>query len=540
MKIKSTILPIIFSLLIVIGIFLGRILDTDDSNSKSTLLVKKYHKLTSVLGYIESEYVDNISSNELIEKSLPFLLENLDPHSVYIPAKDLMGLNESLEGNFDGIGVQFNIQHDTIMVVNTVSGGPSEKLGILAGDRIVKIDDTLVAGVNITNNDVLKKLKGKKGTKVKVSIYRHKYPDLIDFTITRDVIPLYSVDVSYMIDNNIGYVKISSFSGTTYQEFKKAILRLQKQGMNKIIIDLRGNGGGYLDAATKITDEFLDDKKLIVYTEGKSRPKTVTFATSRGYCQETEIAVLIDEWSASASEIFAGAIQDNDRGTIIGRRSFGKGLVQEQTMFPDGSALRLTIARYYTPSGRCIQKPYEHGHSSKYNEELIHRYVHGELAEKDSIKHPDSLKYLTTGGRTVYGGGGIMPDIFIPVDTLGWTPYLSSVSNKGLIYQFAFEYVDENRDFLSKFNDYKDLDEFLNKAHLINQFIIFAENKGVEKKYNEIKTSEFLIKTQIKAYIARNLFDNDGFYPIMMEVDLPLKRAIEILSSKELLTKQLK
>ena len=532
MKIKSTLLPIIFSLLIVIGIFLGRILDLDQSNTKSTLLVKKYHKLTSVLGYIESEYVDNISSNELIEKSLPFILENLDPHSIYIPAKDLMGLNESLEGNFDGIGVQFNIQHDTIMVVNTVSGGPSEKLGIMAGDRIVKIDDTLVAGINITNNQVLKKLKGLKGTKVKVSIYRHKYPDLIDFTITRDVIPLYSIDVAYMIDDSIGYVKISSFSGTTYQEFKKAILRLQKKGMKKIIVDLRGNGGGYLDAATKITDEFLDDKKLIVYTEGKSRPKTVTYATSRGYCQDSEITVLIDEWSASASEIFAGAIQDNDRGTIIGRRSFGKGLVQEQTMLPDGSALRLTIARYYTPSGRCIQKPYEHGHGSKYNEEIIDRYVHGEFSELDSIKHPDSLKYLTAGGRVVYGGGGIMPDIFIPVDTLGWTPYLSTVSNKGLIYQFAFEYVDGNRDFLSKFNDYKELDEFLNKAHLINQFIIFAENKGVEKKYNEIKTSEFLLKTQIKAYIARNLFDNDGFYPIMKEVDLPLKRAIEILSSK--------
>ncbi|OFX28578.1 MAG: peptidase S41 [Bacteroidetes bacterium GWA2_31_9] len=532
MNIKSTILPIIFSLLLIIGIFLGRILDSDESNSNSSLLVKKYHKLNSVLGYIESEYVDDISSNELIEKSLPFLLENLDPHSVYIPAKELLGINESLEGNFDGIGVQFNIQHDTIMVVNTVSGGPSEKLGILAGDRIVKIDDTLVAGINISNEQVLQKLKGLRGTKVKVSIYRPKYPELIDYTITRDVIPLYSVDVSYMITDSIGYVKISSFGGTTYQEFKKAILRLQKKGMKKIILDLRGNGGGYLDAATKITDEFLEDKKLIVYTEGKARPKTVTYATTRGYCHDTEMAILLDEWSASASEIVAGAIQDNDRGIIIGRRSFGKGLVQEQTMLPDGSALRLTIARYYTPSGRCIQKPYEHGHGSKYNEEILDRYVHGEFSQKDSIKLLDSLKYITSSGRVVYGGGGIMPDIFIPVDTLGWTPYLSAVSNKGLIYQFAFEYVDENRVFLNKFKDYKELEEFLNKAHLINQFIIFAENKGVAKKYNEIKTSEFIIKTQIKAYIARNLFDNDGFYPIMKEVDIPLKRAIEVLSSK--------
>jgi len=437
-----------------------------------------------------------------------------------------------IEGNFEGIGVQFNIQHDTIIVISTVSGGPSEKLGIMAGDRIVKIDDTLVAGIKITNNQVLKKLKGLKGTKVKVSIHRNKFPELIDFIITRDVIPLYSVDVAYMIDEKIGYVKISSFAATTYQEFKKAVLRLQKQNMKKLIVDLRGNGGGYLDAATKITDEFLEDKKLIVYTEGKSRPKTVTYSTSRGYCHETEIVVLIDEWSASASEIFAGAIQDNDRGTIIGRRSFGKGLVQEQTMLPDGSALRLTIARYYTPSGRSIQKPYEHGNINKYNEEIVERYVHGEFSEKDSIKNTDSLKYHTTKGRTVYGGGGIMPDIFIPVDTLGWTPYLSEVSNKGLVYQFAFEYVDENRDFLSKFNDYKELDEFLNKAHLVNQFILFAENKGVTKKYKEIKTSEFIIKTQIKAYIARNLFDNDGFYPIMREVDIPLKRAIEVLTSK--------
>lgn len=532
MKINSILLPIIFSILMIIGIFLGRMLDSDESNSNSSLLVKKYHKLNSVLGYIESEYVDNISSNELIEKSLPFILENLDPHSVYVPAKDLMGLNESLEGNFDGIGVQFNIQHDTIMVVNTVSGGPSEKLGIMAGDRIVKIDDSLVAGINITNNQVLKKLKGLKGTKVKVSIYRHKYPELIDFIITRDVIPLYSIDVAYMISESIGYIKISSFAGTTYQEFKKAVLRLQKSNMKKVIIDLRGNGGGYLDAATKITDEFLDDKKLIVYTEGKARPKTVTYSTSRGYCHNTEIVVLIDEWSASASEIFAGAIQDNDRGIIIGRRSFGKGLVQEQTMLPDGSALRLTIARYYTPSGRCIQKHYEHGEVNKYHEEIAERYIHGEFSEKDSIKNPDSIKYVTTSGRIVYGGGGIMPDIFIPVDTLGWTPYLSEVSNKGLIYQFSFEYVDENREFLKKFKDYKELDAFLNKAHIINQFIIFAEKKGVQKKYTEIKTSEFIIKTQIKAYIARNLFDNDGFYPIMKEVDIPLKRAIEVLSAK--------
>lgn len=525
---NKSLYPLIFSIILVLGLYLGKILSSDGADNNSALK-NKYYKLNSVLKYIESEYVDTIYSNDLIEKVLPHLLEELDPHSVYIPAKELLSVNEALDGNFDGIGVQFNIQNDTIVVVHVISGGPSEKEGLLAGDRIVTIDDTIAAGVKITNNDVLKKLKGPKETIVKVGVKRKNVKELLFFNIIRDKIPLYSIDVSYMVEKNIGYIKISNFSSTTYQEFRRAVNKLKKEGLEKVILDLRGNGGGYLDAATKIADEFLSEKQLIVYTEGKSRPKTAIFSTSRGTLEQNDVCIIIDEWSASASEILAGAIQDNDRGTIIGRRSFGKGLVQEQTMLPDGSAIRLTIARYHTPTGRCIQKEYKEGYDS-YLSEISERFEHGEFVEKDSIKLLDSLKYTTPKGKIVYGGGGIMPDIFIPADTSGVTNYYSQVINKGIVYQFAFKYVDENRDFLKRFKNVNELSDFLDKAHLVNQFILFAEDKGVKKKYNEIKISEDLLHTQIKAFIARNIFDNDGFYPIIKSIDEPLTKAIEILN----------
>jgi carboxyl-terminal processing protease len=432
-----------------------------------------------------------------------------------------------LAGNFEGIGVQFNIVKDTIVVINTISGGPSEKVGVMSGDRIIKINDSLVAGIKIKNDDVITKLKGVKGSLVKISVYRRNIKQLIDIDIIRDEIPLYSVDASYMIDEIIGFVKISKFSTTTYKEFKKAVMQLQKQGMKKLILDLRGNGGGYMDGAIKIADEFLDDKKLIVYTEGKARPKTVSYATKRGTCQDTDIIIIIDEWSASASEIVAGAIQDNDRGLIIGRRSFGKGLVQEQTVLNDGSAIRLTIARYYTPTGRSIQKPYSDNYDD-YIDEIMKRYIHGEFENADSIKFPDSLKFYTPKGNIVYGGGGIMPNIFTPIDTIGWTNYLSEVLNRGLIYQFAFEYVDKNRERLVKFENYQELTEYLDKVHLINQFIVFATDKGVNKNYDEIKKSQTILNAQIKANISRNIFDDAGYYPVIQEIDLVLKKAIDI------------
>jgi carboxyl-terminal processing protease len=517
-------------MILVTGLYLGNFIGNSSENPNSDYY-KKYGKLNMVLGYIESEYVDEISPENLIEKSLPKLLENLDPHSVYIPAKELLSVSEPLEGNFEGIGIQFNIQQDTIMVVNTISGGPSEKEGIMPGDRIVKIDDSLVAGTKITNNMVLKKLKGPKGTKVNISVFRRHVDELLSFSITRDKIPINSIDVAYMIEEQIGYIKIGNFGSNTYKEFKKEVLKLKKSDMKSLIIDLRGNGGGYLDAATKIADEFLEDKKIIVYTEGKARPKTIAYATKRGFCHDDNVIILIDEWSASASEILAGAIQDNDRGKIVGRRSFGKGLVQEQSMLPDGSAIRLTIARYYTPTGRCIQKPYDNG-IDNYLHEIADRFENIDSNQQASEVIKDTNKYITPKGKVLYGGGGIMPDVLIPIDTLGWTNYLSQVTRRSLVYQFSFDYVDNNRDFLKKFEDYKDLNDFLDKAHVINQFILFAEQKGVKKNYPEIKTSESILRTQLKAYIARNLFGDEGFYPTIKDVDIPLLKSVELLKQK--------
>ncbi len=558
-------MPIILALVLILGIFIGNILKKNHT-SEHFIIYPQADKLNDVLNYIVEEYVDLVSKNELVELAIPEILLKLDPHSVYIPAKELLSMEEPLQGSFEGIGIEFNIQNDTIIVVNTISGGPSELIGILPGDRIVKINDTLVAGINISNYEVQKKLKGKQGTKVKVSILRSSELSvafatdiLLNFVITRDKIPLYSVDVAYMVNDIVGYIKISKFSRTTYAEFIKAIKKLsasggKTKGLKKLIVDLRGNGGGYMDAAIKIADEFLEDKKLIVYTEGKSRKKTVSYATEKGICHNLKLAVLIDEWSASASEIFAGAIQDNDRGTIIGRRSFGKGLVQQPTFFTDGSSLRLTIARYYTPSGRCIQKPYNNG-AAHYYYDIDARFKHGEFETTDSIHFADSLKYTTKGGKVVYGGGGIMPDIFVPLDTTLFSDYLTQITNKGLIYQFAFQYADNNRNVLSKYAHYKELEQYLDKQNLLNQFFEFAHSpddlsakalakaealakfgkNGIKRnapKNLSLKRTEFILRTQLKAYIARNILNNEGFYPIYQNIDTTLKKAVEILSEQ--------
>lgn len=521
--------PIILAIVMVIGILIGSRTGSDGQHEQLTIYPKS-NKLSAVLDLIEADYVDSVDRDVLIDKTIPALLDNLDPHSIYIPAKELSEHTEPLEGNFEGIGIEFNMKNDTLLVLHTISGGPSEKLGIMPGDRIVTINDSVFAGVKMTTEDIMKNLKGPKGTKVKVGIKRGGVNELIEYEITRDKIPIYSIDVAIMLTDEIGYIKIDRFAKTTYDEFLEAIQKLDEHNYNKLIIDLRGNGGGYLEMAKEIADEFLKEGNLIVYTKGRSRPVTNYFATAKNSCRNKEVAVLIDQWTASASEILAGALQDNDIGTIIGRRSFGKGLVQEPTMFRDGSAMRLTIARYYTPTGRCIQKPYNHG-TKNYYLDIKERFVHGEFEQADSTKFNDSLKYLTPKGKKVYGGGGIMPDIFVPVDTSGVTDYLINARDRGLIYRFALNYADKNRNTLNKFKDYRSINEYLEKQNLIEQFIKFAEQNKLKKNKEQIQESYDIIDTQLKANIARNTaIDNEGYWPIIKDIDNILQKAIEILS----------
>jgi carboxyl-terminal processing protease len=528
-KRKDILYPIGLAVVLIAGILIGvKLNNTPDR--KSLTVYPRADKLTSVLEYVENQYVDTVSMSSLVETTIPTLLKHLDPHSVYIPASELREANEPLEGGFDGIGITFNMPSDTIVVISTIQGGPSEKVGILAGDRIVTINDSTVAGKKIDQNNIVKLLKGPNGTKVKVGARREGVEELIVFEIIRDKIPLYSVDISYMLNEKVGFIKISKFARTTYSEFLEAVSKLQLLGMERLIIDLRGNTGGYLDAATNIANEFLPDGKLIVYTQGKARERQNIYSNSKGSCLKTPVAVLIDEFAASASEILAGALQDNDRGVIVGRRSFGKGLVQEQILFSDGSALRLTIARYYTPTGRSIQKSYSSGNDD-YFMDINNRFLHGELQEQDSIQFADSLKFITPKGRVVYGGGGIMPDYFVPLDTSGITPYFNRVANRNLIYRFAFDFTDSHRKDFAKMKDYKQIVAFLEKQNVIEKFIAFAKKSGVESNPTQVKQSMELLKVQLMASIARNIIDNEGFYPIIRQVDNTLLKAIEIISN---------
>lgn len=523
-------MPLIIAVSVVLGMFIQQNISVKNTNYNTPSNASST-KLDDVLNYINREYVDTVNVNDIVEKTIPIVLEDLDPHSIYIPAKDVEAMNEPLEGNFDGVGVQFNIQKDTVTVIKTIFGGPSEKVGLKDGDRIVTVNDSLIAGVGITNDNVIKLLRGKKGTKVDVGIYRRGEEDLVPFTIVRDAIPLYSVDVSYMLDKSTGYIKISKFAKHTHKEFQQAVAKLKTMGMSSIIVDLRSNGGGYLNAAINIADEFLENGKLIVYTEGRSRPKSSYYATNRSSCANLQVTILIDEWSASASEIVSGAIQDNDRGVIVGRRSFGKGLVQEPVVFADGSAMRLTIARYYTPAGRCIQRSYENG-EDEYYADIYKRFMNGELLEQDSITLPDSLKYYTSKGRVVYGGGGIMPDKFIPADTSGTSEYLTKVRRKGLEYQFSFDFTDNNR---AKLNTFKNLDElvdFLDGEQLLENFINYASENGIKASTHDINVSGETIEIQIKALIARNIYDNDGFYPVIKDIDKTLLDALRLSNEK--------
>ncbi|MFP4046358.1 MAG: S41 family peptidase [Bacteroidales bacterium] len=524
--------PIILAIVLIGGIYLGSLLGSNNNQSSSNGYYKP-DKITRVLNYVKANYVDTVDESKLVEAAIPTILEELDPHSQYIPAEDLQGVSEPLEGNFEGIGIQFNMQKDTIIVVSTISGGPSEVVGIQPGDRIIKVNDTTVAGVDMPSSKVVGMLKGERGTEVDVSVKRNNHDDLLDFTITRDKIPLYSVDISYMIDDSTGYIKVNRFAKTTHEEFVKGLKKLKEQSAKKVIVDLRNNNGGYMTAATNIADQFLKDGKLIVYTEGRATPKEETHATSKGIGHDLEVAVLIDEWSASASEILAGAIQDNDRGIIVGRRSFGKGLVQEQTILPDGSALRLTVARYHTPTGRSIQKPYKNGQDNYYND-LNKRFEEGEFFSADSIEMADSLKHTTPKGDIVYGGGGIMPDFFVPVDTTYHSDFYSEVTRKGLIYQFSFNYADSHRQTLNQYENVSELEKFLDSQNIYKQFVQFAENNNINPdKTSGIEKSKKVILTTVKANIARNIMNDEGYYPILNNIDNTLQKASELLQKGE-------
>ncbi len=521
----SVYIPALLAVALIAGILIGNLLSRNSGKS-SQLSMLKSGKLDAIIDLVQNAYVDSISTDTLVERTIPQLLKNLDPHTVYIPAKEMVGVEEEMRGNFGGIGVQFSIQNDTVMVVDVVSGGPSSKLGILPGDRIVTVNDTALVGKSLKNEQVLSKLRGEKGTKVKVGIKRKGFKGLIPFEITRGDIPIFSVDVSYMIDPTTGYIKVSRFAEKTYEEFMEGMKTLQQQGMKTVIVDLRGNPGGFLTAVIRMVNEFLDKGELIVYTQGNSQAKKTYQADGKGSFRDKGIVVLIDDFSASASEIFAGAIQDNDRGWIIGRRSFGKGLVQEQIPFNDGSAVRLTVARYYTPSGRCIQKPYDKG-NDEYYKDIMDRAIHGEFQKADTARFSHAQKYSTTAGRVVYGGGGIMPDYFIPADTTGFSDYFSKITQKGLIYQFALDFADSHRKELSGFKTSADFNNYFRKTDVLKLFVDFAEKKGVKASGQDLKTSTPIMECQIKAYIARNIIGEEGFYPIIQDIDNTLLQSIE-------------
>jgi len=533
-KNSNPFLPLFFALVLVVGIFIGIKLNR---NSQQSQLLEMFsnethagNKLDELLDYVIREYVDTLDRDSLTDQTIETLVGNLDPHSAYIPASDLQATNEPLNGNFEGIGVEFNILRDTIYVVTAIPGGPSEKAGIKSGDKIIFVDGKKVAGIGITNDMVFKNLKGKGGTIVKIGVLRFGTNNIEYFKITRGKIPIFSVDASYMMTNETGFIKISRFASTTYKEFSDALQKLQNHGMKKLILDLRGNPGGFLDAAIDISDEFLPKGKMIVYTQGKNRPRQNSIASQKGQFEKQDLVILIDENSASASEIVAGAIQDNDRGIIIGRRSFGKGLVQEQSEFKDGSAIRLTIARYYTPAGRCIQKPYENGHIEDYYHDEMDRYDSGELVNADSVKLNKKLKYTTPAGKIVYGGGGIMPDYFIPIDTTKVSKYISELLYKNIINDFALEYVNKNRAKL-KFSTVEEFNvQFEVNNALINELKAYATKNNVKSSPNDLGKGFTLLSTHLKAYIAKDIFNQEAWFYIKNASDEACIKALATLS----------
>lgn len=520
--------PFIYAVLLGLGIIGGYFLQNKSVAGGFSL--SGNNKIDQVLSLINNSYVDTVNDKKITEAAIEEMLRNLDPHSTYIPAAELEAVNEQLDGNFEGIGVEFNIFNDTILIVSVIPGGPSEKLGILPGDRIIKVEGQNVAGVKIENEDVIKKLKGKKDSKVNVTIKRTGIDEELNYTIVRDKIPIYSVEAAYMTDGTTGYIKLVRFSRDTYEELVQAMAKLKKEGMQNLVLDLRGNPGGYLHAATQVSSEFLGPDKMIVYTEGRSQPRKEYKTESNGSFTKGKLVVLIDENSASASEIVSGAVQDWDRGIIVGRRSYGKGLVQESFRLRDGSAIRLTIARYYTPTGRSIQKPYDEGYKS-YEEEIAHRYSGGELDNPDSVKKNKSLEYKTPAGRKVYGGGGIYPDVFVPIDTAIHTELVSQVYRNGIISQFAYRYVDNNR---ASLKAYKNAVDFASRFTITDAML--ADMKALLAKSNvAVDEKEFfiakdLLSSQAKALIARQTFGKEAYYVVLNSNDKTFKAAMNALA----------
>ena len=524
---ENRIRPVWVIIILLSGLLLG--LYINKGVGKRQVIFEGGSKFDEVMWYVDNDYVEKPDAQKLQDEAIAALMEKLDPHSAFISIDEFNEVNDPLLGSFDGIGVQFRLEKDTIAIVSVIKGGPSEKVGIMAGDRIIYVDDTLVASQKLKNEDVMRKLKGPKGTKVDVRVLRHGVEGLLDYTITRDAIPTYSVDIAYMLDKKTGYLKLSKFSATTVDEFKKGIKDLKAQGMQQLVFDLRGNTGGFLSAAVDIADEFLPSGSMIVYTEGRNRPRRYMKACRHGMLEDIPVMVLIDGESASASEIVAGALQDNDRGTIVGRRSFGKGLVQEQIMLSDNSAIRLTVSRYYTPTGRCIQKPYS-GDLEEYMLESLERYENGEVFSEDSIHFADSLKYTTPKGKTVYGGGGIMPDIYVPLVNDSTEYYFNRIVNKGLLYQYAFEYTDKHRKQLQQYKTVKSFNQsFVVNDAMFDELVKLADEKGIKGTEEQRQVARREANTLLKAYIARNLFDDEGFYPIYAQMDEVLQRALEEL-----------
>lgn len=535
---KHTILfPLILAVGIVLGILLGQFVGRNKVETQLRTLISRgglntSNKIMQTCMLVEHKFVDSISMDSLAELVIPLMMKELDPHSIYIPAREMQQVNEPLEGEFDGIGVVFNAATDTVIVLNVIPNGPSAKAGVVPGDRIIEINDTIVAGVKMPQNDIVKRLRGKRGTEVKLSLKRQNIDDLVDVTVVRDAIPIESIESAFMVKDDIGFIRLSQFARTSYIELMRALAELRGQGMRKLIFDLRDNSGGYLDQAIMIANEFLPKNRLIVYTEDREGMQVKEFSDGSGTSSDLALVILIDEGSASSSEILAGAVQDNDRGTIVGRRSFGKGLVQSQLPYADGSALRLTVARYYTPTGRSIQKPYKNGDEVDYEMDMIRRYENNEFFSADSIHFADSLRFVTPKGKIVYGGGGIMPDVFIPMDTTDITKYYIEVTGRNILYRYTIEYADRHREALNKVQTIQELTELLDSdKRLFDDFVRYAAEQGVRPNYRDINRSRNVMEAQLRAYIGRNTaLEDNGFYYNIFPIDEVVKRSIELLS----------
>ena len=543
---KKYLFPTITIAFLLVGFLIG---NSVGSKAKAqqinwARLLAPQSKVDQLLQMMNSNYVDAIDVDSITEEVMEVLVEKLDPHSAYIPKKDLELVNSELSASFSGIGVQFNIQNDTVCIVAVIPGGPSEGVGVLAGDKIVFVDDSVFTGKGMNNEKVMHTLRGPKDTQVKLSIKRNGPPELLTYVITRGDIPIHSVDAAFIMKPQIGYIKVNKFSETTYDEFMSALAKLKAEGAKSYIVDLRENSGGYMDQTIKMANEFLHAGQMIVYAEGRAYPRFEAKANGLGRFKDAELVVLINEFSASASEIFAGAMQDNDRALVIGRRSFGKGLVQQQIPFSDGSAVRLTVARYYTPSGRCIQKPYTLGDQTDYEKDLLERFEHGEFYSADSIHYQDTTKYYTAGGRVVFGGGGILPDIFVGRDTTLNTPFYNKCVNMAYTYQFAFQYTDKHRKELKKFTDWQALERHLLKHNILEEFVRFADKKGVNAQdttlylfsklsfEEQVRKSTPLLNRLICAYIIRDVLDENAFYAIFERDDEIILKALEELEKK--------